>query len=192
MNIRNLFDLTEDQIGASKMMYNDKVIKCLVAPYHNYNQLEQEVEYTQTTFLFPEREMNANQTRGLINTIVNNPNITGEVRIVTTNQSIITDMIDTSVRILTEGGDVVECPSKTFMANIHDIRYNILENDAHRLSESDKQNGVNLVNGLIEEIQNNPAMSRREYDTLVSRINMIGEPLISNSLMGMVNDIHVV
>lgn len=56
MNIsKNLFDLTEDQEKTSKMMYDGKVIKCLVAPYHSYDQLEKVIPYTKTTFLFPER-----------------------------------------------------------------------------------------------------------------------------------------
>jgi len=42
----NLFDLTSDQIDQSKMIYNDKVIKCLVAPYHTYSQLEKLITYT--------------------------------------------------------------------------------------------------------------------------------------------------
>ena len=33
---QNLFDLEPDQEATSKMMYNGKVIKCLVAPYHSY------------------------------------------------------------------------------------------------------------------------------------------------------------
>jgi len=51
----NLFDLTSEQEATSKMLYNGKIIKCLVAPYHTYNQLEKVIPYTKTTYLFPER-----------------------------------------------------------------------------------------------------------------------------------------
>jgi len=48
------------------MNYNGKVIKCLVAPYHSYAQLEQTVPFTKTTYLFPEREMSVAQVKTLI------------------------------------------------------------------------------------------------------------------------------
>ena len=69
----NLFDLTPEQIDMSKNIYNGKIIKCLVAPYHNYNQLEKVVTYTKNTFLFPEREMTSAQCSSLINMLVKNP-----------------------------------------------------------------------------------------------------------------------
>ncbi len=54
MNInKNLFDLTEDQEVTSKMMYNGKVIKCLVAPHHSYAQLERAIPYTKNYILIP-------------------------------------------------------------------------------------------------------------------------------------------
>ena len=37
-------------------------------------------------------------------------------------------MIGDNVRIFTQAGNIVPCPIKCLMANIHDIRYNILEN----------------------------------------------------------------
>lgn len=62
----NLFDLTPEQIEMSKNIYGGKIIKCLVAPYHSYNQLEKEVTYTKNTFLFPEREMSSSQCSSFI------------------------------------------------------------------------------------------------------------------------------
>ena len=46
----------------------------------------------------------------------------------TTNQNVIMDMVDDCVRVLTEYNEVVASPVKTFAANIHDIRYSLLEN----------------------------------------------------------------
>lgn len=95
----NLFDLTSEQEDTSKMMYK-KVIKCLIAPYHTYSQLESMIPYDKNTFLFPEREMTLEQTRSLINILASKPT-DEEFRIVTTDMSIVCDMVDTSVRILT-------------------------------------------------------------------------------------------
>ena len=89
---QNLFDLTIDQEATSKMMYNGKVIKCLVAPYHSYTQLEKIVPFTKTTYLFPEREMSISQVKSLISMIAANPS-QEEFRIVTANQNIIIDMV---------------------------------------------------------------------------------------------------
>jgi hypothetical protein len=188
MNIQsNIFDLSTEEVETSEAIYNGKVIKCLVAPYHTYAQLEKIVPYTKTTFLFPEREMTTAQLSNFISMVVNMPT-TDEIRIITASQNIIIDMVDTSVRILTEGGDVVPCPCKTFMANIHDIRYNILENPNHELSQSQKQHGKDKVNDLITRINNlkGTSVSKADKDKLLIDISMIGEPLIANVLKDMI------
>jgi hypothetical protein len=185
----NLFDLSQDQIDASKNIYSNKIIKCLVAPYHTYNQLEKIVPYTKTTFLFPEREMTVNQLKSLVSMIVNNPSM-DEFRIITTNQNIITDMIDTSVRVLTEGGDIVECPIKTFLANIHSIRYDLLENKNHQLSTEEQTLGQDRVNNLIKKIQKG-SISKPEFDKLIEDINKIGEPIIANKLISMARELKI-
>ncbi len=187
----NLFDLTSEQVDQSKMIYNDKVIKCLVAPYHTYSQLEKLVTYTPTTYLFPEREMSISQVRSLVSMIVASDK-KDEIRIITTNQNIIMDMIDSSVRVLTEGGDVVPSPSKTFMANIHDIRYNLLENKSHQLSKEEKSQGIDEVNRIISAIQNSKTLSSDKFDILISKISLIGEPIIRNRLMDMAKEISII
>jgi len=179
----NFFDLSEDQESMSKMIYNNKIIKCIVAPYHSYAQLESVVPFTKTTFLFPEREMTNDQTRTLISMIVQNPS-TEEFRIVTANQNIIIDMINDCVRILTEGGSLIPYDQKTFMANIHDIRYNILENKDHQLSDHDKTLGHQKINGLIQRMENRDTISQSEHDDILKSIESIGEPLISDALKG--------
>lgn len=191
----NLFDLTSEQEETSKMMYDGKVIKCLVAPYHSYKQLEEILPYTKTTYLFPEKEMSMQQVTGFISMIVSNTNITDEVRIVTANQNVIIDMVDACVRILTEGGDIVESPEKTFMANIHTIRHCLLENDAHRISDEERTSGMKSVNDLITKINeytdSGKTMDESEYDALIMKVSQIGEPLIGDKLKQMARRINV-
>lgn len=180
----NLFDLTPEQIDMSKNIYNGKIIKCLVAPYHSYNQLEKEVTYTKNTFLFPEREMTSAQCSSLISMLVKNPS-QDEFLVITANQNIILDMIDGNVRILTEKGDIVDCPTKTFMANIHDIRYSVLENKAHQLSDEEKSEGNKVIQNLIGLVQKGSEMTKVEYDALITKIEMVGEDIIRRKLLQM-------
>ena len=187
-----VFDLTQEAIDLSKMMYNGKLIKCLVAPYHSFNQLETIFPFTKTTYLFPEREMNASQIRSFISMIVKAPQITDDIIIVTTSMSVISDMIHQCVRILTEGGDIVECPAKTFMANIHDIRYSILENPDHHLSSSEKSGMQDTVNKIIEDINSGNSMTKSDYDQMISKIKLIGEPIIRVKLLEMAESVNVI
>ena len=180
----NLFDLTPEQIDMSKNIYNGKIIKCLVAPYHSYNQLEKEVTYTKNTFLFPEREMTSAQCSSLISMLVKNPS-QDEFLVITANQNIILDMVDSNVRILTEKGDIVDCPVKTFMANIHDIRYSVLENKAHQLSDDEKSEGNKVIQNLIGLVQKGSEMTKVEYDALITKIEMVGEDIIRRKLLQM-------
>ena len=181
----NLFDLTAEEIATSKMMYNNKVIKCLVAPFHSYAQLETEVPYTQTTYLFPERDMSGSQITGLISMIVKNKK-DDEFRIITTNMNVITDMVDTSVRVLTEAGEVVPCPCKTFAANIHTIRYDILENDAFRISKKERSQAHDKINVLIKKVEGiNSNTSIEDKLSILNEIKQIGEPIIKNKLWEM-------
>ena len=182
----NLFDLTPEQIDMSKNIYNGKIIKCLVAPYHNYNQLEKEVTYTKNTFLFPEREMTSAQCSGFINMLVKKPSH-DEFRVITSNQNIILDMIDGNVRILTEKGDIVDCPTKTFMANIHDIRYYVLENKDHQLSDEEKSESRAICDEIITLVNSPFTMTKAEYDELLVKINLIGDDLIRGIVIRQAN-----
>jgi len=187
----NLFDLTSEQVSLSKMMYNDKVIKCLVAPYHTYSQLKKVIKYTNTTYLFPERDLNISQLRSLMTMLVASP-YQEEIRIITTNQNVIMDMIDDCVRVLTEGDEVVPSPCKTFMANIHSIRHYLLENEDHQISKSDKNNnGTDEINNIISIINKSTTMSKSSYKNLISRIQLIGENIIRLRLLDMAQEINV-
>lgn len=181
----NLFDLTPEQESMSKTIYNNKIIKCLVAPYHSYEQLEKVVPWTKNTYLFPEREIPINQIKQLVSLIVANPS-TEEFRIITTNQNVIMDMIDGCVRVLTEGGDIVPSPCKTFMANIHDIRLYLLENKNHQLTQIENDNiGKTRIFEILNEIEKADSITKEQYEILSRRINAIGEPLIADRLQEM-------
>lgn len=189
----NLFDLTDEQVKLSKSIYDGKVIKCLVAPYHNYNQLEKLVTYTPTTFLFPERDMTTSQLCSFISMIVSQP-FTEEIRIITTNQNIIMDMVDGSVRVFTEMNTIVPSPVKTFMANIHDIRYSLLENKEHQKTENEKNMSTNVIRTLITDVQNaiKTGATQQQINVLKNRIEYIGEEVIAYKLNKMTNEIDII
>jgi hypothetical protein len=174
----NLFELTKEAIETSKMMYNGKIIKCLVAPYHTYSQLEKEIPYSKTTYLFPERELPLSKLSSFISMLVES-NVKEEIKIITTNQNIIMDMVDCCVRILNEKGDILDCPIKTFSANIHSIRYELLENPNHALSKKEKTHSIELINEIINEINSNKI---ENFKKTFSKIQKIGEPLIKSKL----------
>ena len=86
----NLFDLSKEEEQSSKMMYEGKIFKCLVAPYHTYQELEKIIPYTKNTYLFPERDIPSGKLPSLVSMMVKNPS-KEEFRIITTNQFIILD-----------------------------------------------------------------------------------------------------
>lgn len=186
MNIQNnLFDLTKNQEDNSKMIYG-KIIKCLVAPYHSYNELEKHIQYTKTTYLFPEREMSYKQTISFINMLVKKHSVNDEFRIITTSYSIIGDMIGDCVRVLNADGEVVDANTKTFQANIHDIRYNLLENEYHGKRVDNLS--ANNINELIVRINDKKLLASGERDILYNKIQMIGEDILRTKMLEMLRD----
>jgi hypothetical protein len=186
----NLFNLSPDDIKSSEMMYNGKIIKCLVAPYHTYEELEKIIPYTKTTYLFPEREVPAHKLRSLVDIAVNSA-VTDEIRFVTTNMSVICDMVDPCVRVLTEDGRILPSPCKTFASNIHTIRYELLENKSHQVSEDVKTKAHKSINNLMDELrglkEKGKSITKAEYDVYAEKIDMIGEPRIKNPMMNMLD-----
>lgn len=187
---RNLFDLSEEEMTLSKTMYNNKIIKCLVAPYHTYDQLKNDIECSPTTYLFPERDASIQQLSHLISIIVN-VDKEDEFRIVTTNMNVIMDMVDGCVRVLTEDCNVVPSPCKTFMANIHTLRYELLENKAHQVSDEKRQEGKELINVLITEVNNaqKNGATRTKIKNMRVRTELIGEEIIRHRLLDMISGI---
>lgn len=192
----NLFDLSQEEIGQSKNMYNGKIIKCLVAPYHDFKTIEEELIFRSSTFLFPEREVSNDMIKRFVSLIVSNNDIKDEVHIITTDMSIICDMIDSSVRILTENGDIINSPEKTFMANIHTIRYKLLENNEHRISNGKDIIGKDILGNIIDKlsthIDNNETINKNTYDSYKTVIDTVGESVLRNSLTETLNTIQVV
>lgn len=180
---KNIFDLTEEQEATSKLIYNGKIIKCLVAPYHTYNDLERTLPYTKTTFLFPEREMSSSQVLNFVSMLVAMPT-NEEIIVVTASQNIIMDMVDSSVRILTENDEIVACPIKTFMANIHDIKYHILENKYYQKTAEQRNHGKEKVNDLINRVNEveGKNISEEERNALLAEVEMVGEEIIRHHL----------
>ena len=183
-----LFELTSEEKETSIMMYNGKTVRCLVAPYHGFNDLEKVIPFTESTFLFPEREMSANQVRGFISMLVKSKH--QDIKIITTDQTIICDMVGDLVRILTEDGEVVNPHAKTFAANIHDIRYNLLENKDYQSSPEKKVQSRDAINKVIEQI-NSGSMTQNEYDSAHKQIGMIGERIISIKLFEMLDEVTI-
>jgi hypothetical protein len=187
-----LFELTKEQENTVKMMYNGKLIKCLVAPYHSYSDLESVIPYTKSTFLFPEREMSDGQANSLISNLVESD--LDNIIIITTHMGIILDMVD-GVHVLTQNGTIVDGKTKTFMANIHNIRYNLLENPKHRngTEQIEKSKGVTEINKIIDKINelNGSSISQEEYNELKVKVDMIGEDVIRNTLTEMIREISI-
>ena len=98
-------------------------------------------------------------------------------------------MVGECVRVLTEGDEVVYTGTKTFMANIHDIRYELLENDDHRLSESDRTQAHNKIQALIDRVNDKSTkISQLDFGKLITEIDLIGEPIIKSKLKEMAYD----
>lgn len=189
----NLFDLDEKDASFSKSMYNGKTIKCLVAPYHTYEMLEKIIPFSKSTFLYPENSMTMGQIQGFVYMLANS-NL-DDICIITKNQNIIIDMLDTNVRVLTESGLIVPSPIKTFAANIHDIRYELLENKLHQDGKKEESAAHKSITALITEINEyrdkNTTITKEKRDELSFKIKMIGEEMISNRLSDMLSDIKV-
>lgn len=178
----NLFDLTPEEERMSKMMYNDKVIKCLVAPYHVASQLE--IEYGPNVMIFPEKELTHIQTKKFIS-ICCNSNF-DEILIITASVDIIFDMIDDCVRILTEFDTIVRSPEKTFAANQHTIIYSILNNENHQTDKTQPKS-YGDVTKVIDLINSNKDLTEDEVKFCEFVIENVGEPIISNRLKDMLS-----
>ncbi len=174
-----IFELTKDQIEISKSFYSGKIIKCLVVPYHTYQDMEKIVPYTPSTYLFPERELSLSDIRTFISRITKDSRY-NEYIIVTCNMNIISDMYDGCVRILTYDGKIVSCPIKTFNANIHSIRHKILENDDFGPIK-DQNISYTMIDDIINKINNKQTLTDHELKV----IDSIGEDVIRNRLKDM-------
>ena len=179
---KEIFKLEKEQEDFTKMFYDGKVIKCLVAPYHTAEYFEKNLEWSDNVYVFPENSVPRDRLSSLIGMIVASPK--QEVIIITTSNEIITQMIGENVRIFTQAGNIVPCPIKCLMVNIHDIRYNILENKNFQDGNSNNiaNFGEGFVKSLIDKI-NTTEMTKENYDLFKSRIELVGEDVIRVALM---------
>lgn len=81
-------------------------------------------------------------------------------------------MIGDNVRIFTQAVNIVPCPIKCLMTNIHDIRYNILENKSFQDGNSTNISnfGEGFVKSLIDKI-NTTEMTKENYE--YSKVELI-------------------
>jgi len=180
---KNLFDLSSEESDLSKMMYNGKIVKCLVAPYHTQRNLE--MDYAENIFMFPEKELTQNQTKQFISMIVNSK--FDEVLIITAEMNIILDMVDACVRILTERDEIIHSPEKTFGANPHTIIYCVLNNDEHKISKSEKTKSHKEIERYLAMINDNDTITRSQFNEISDFIDKIGEQLIADRMRDMLN-----
>jgi ferredoxin-thioredoxin reductase catalytic subunit len=188
----NLFDLSPEQETLSRSIYDGKIIKCLVAPYHTYRQLEKMIEFDQHIYLLPEKEVTIQHLKQLVATIVATGKNDVEYKIVTANQNVIMDMIDPCVRVLTEREEIVESPIKTFYANIHDIRYSLLENKDHQLTDEEKDNQKSQITQLINDLEEaKNGVSETTLQNLIHRVELVGDIIVKISLRNMLKEVKI-
>ena len=185
---KGFFELSKEEKESSMMMY-DKIIKCLVVPYHIERELE--IEYAPNIYLFPEKEIPKDKCRQFISMVVNNKT-EKEALIITADMNIILDMVDDCVRILTENGEIVHSPEKTFAANAHTIIHCVLNNDDHKISKKEKSNSIKEIEDVISMINDNDTITQKEHDEIMRVINKIGEPIISDRLKDMLSEVTVI
>lgn len=179
-----LFELTQEQIAISKKYYKGKIIKCLIAPYHTSKMIEELYEHYcagRIIHIFPENNISYSQLALFIDSIITN-NAYEEHCIITSNMNIISDIINPCVRILTVDGEIKECYTKTFAANIHTIKYDILEEEVRN-----KNYHINTINKVIDMI-NNKDVENVEY--INQTIELIGEPVLSTKLSEMASSLN--
>lgn len=185
-----LFTLSKEQEELSMSIYG-KPIKCLVAPYHSYGQIETALPFSITTWIFPEKHTDYQSQCSFINSLVSRDD-KAELRVITTSMNIIGDMVDGCVRVLTERNEIVDCPIKTFAANIHSIRRYLLENEDFSKNKREKNNISHLfIDNLIKEIivaETKGATDAEKYG-FRKRISFIGEPVFEHRLNKMIESV---
>lgn len=155
---------SEEDIKLSLDFYGIK-LQCLVAPYNSYIELLKMFDSDEFVIL-PERDNKYVDNQFYIKNIVNNKK---DVFIITNNYDIIKDIIPTSLRILNKKGKIKTPKKSTLLANICDVKADILGVREHKGYASDK------VNKVIDEI-------KLDIMDNISIINTIGDSFLRISL----------
>lgn len=183
---KELFELTKEQEQTSISIYG-KIIKCLIAPYHNIKNIP--LEANDEVFVYPERDLNIQQRKEIVG--IMSSSAKKEICFVTSDLYLILDMVDCCCRILTPDGKIEELYEKTFSANPHTIIYKVLQDDTHvKLYKDDIKNSRNTINEVINAV-NKKTMTKAEYDKNLAIIELIGEDLIRNKLKNMLRDVTI-
>lgn len=184
---KSLFQLTPAEEATSKQFYG-KIIKCLIAPYHHIKTIP--LEPNNEVFVYPERDLTIQQRKEIVSVMANSAQ--PEIRFVTSDVFIITDMVQSCTRILTPDGLIEPTPKKTFSANAHDILLCVLQDDKHVAKYRDNHNRYrDTINTVIRAMEAR-RMTRAQYDANMQIINSIGEPIIANSLKEQMKDVTII
>jgi hypothetical protein len=184
---KELFKLTPEQEQASIIMYG-KVIKCLIAPYHNIQNIP--LESNDEVYVYPERDLSIQQRKEIVGIMTNSAK--KEICFVTSDLFLILDMIDGCCRILSPDGKIDELYEKTFSANPHTIIYKVIQNDVYvKMYKDGVKDSRNTINDVITAV-NKKTMTQAEYDKNKAIIELIGEDLIRNKLKQMLRDVKVI
>src|SRR3972149_10742654 len=184
---KSLFDLTEEQKESSISIYG-KVIKCLIAPYHNILNIP--LEPNNEVYVYPERDLSIQQRKEIVSVMAGSAKT--EICFVTADLFIILDMIDCCCRILTPDGKIENVREKTFSANPHSIINNVLQDDKHVDKYKDNANDYRTkINAVITAV-NEKKMTQAEFDKNKAFINLIGEDIIRNKLREMLSGVEII
>lgn len=184
---KNLFDLTSEEEQISRQFYG-KIIKCLIAPYHHIKNIP--LEPNNEVFVFPERDLTIQQRREIVSVMANSA--APEIRFVTSDVFIITDMVQSCTRTLTPNGEIEKTSTATFCANAHDILFSVLQDKRHVNAYQDNKNkNRDVINGVIRAIEAK-SMTHNEYEANMKIINAIGEPIIGDRLKDMIREVTIV
>ena len=117
--------------------------------------------------------------------------IADDIPVSNDGNEIITQMIGDNVRVFTEAGNIVPCPIKCLMANIHDIKYNLLENKDFKDGKGTMVGnfGEGFVNSLIQKI-NSTETSKENYELFIGKWGYVD--YCSNELINEKTEILVI
>lgn len=189
------FDLTEQEIELSKTYYKGKVIKCIIAPYHSYEQLKDMVDYS--TILFPERGLSLLEADSFIYNLIENDEVQ-EATIITSNPYIVRDMIRPCVRVFTFYGELARFPMSTFRINLLELEEILFTNEDEEYRKEDEEPKefkappaghsysdkiiVELIDFMNEYSDGEKTMSKKDFDSVQDKIKMIGDTYLRVSL----------
>ena len=156
---------SNEDIKLSLDFYTIK-LQCLVTPYHSFKELLNIFDVNNFDIL-PERNNKYIDNQFYIQNIVNNKK---DFFIITNEYEIIKDIIPTSLRILNKKGKILKPKKSTLLANMNDVRNEILGISEHKGYASDK------VMKLIDNIKLN------KEDKNINIIDIIGDSFLKNSL----------